>query len=369
MGKRDYYEVLELDRGTDQASIKKAYRTLAMKYHPDKNPGDEQAAERMKEINEAYAVLSDTQKRQLYDTYGHQGLEGYTQEDIFRNVDFSTIFREFGLGDIFGFGGSPFDSIFGRTSTRRRSSGKGADLRYDLSVTLEEVAHGDEKTITFTKESTCPGCRGTGAEAGGLVGCDACRGTGQEVREHRSGFTVIRQVTTCRACNGSGNLVTEQCSTCDGTGSIEEDSEIKVQIPPGATDGHTIGVAGEGRRGPELPGDLYVVLHVEDHPLFERRGDDLFLQQDIEITDAALGAEIEIPSLNGGLQLDIPEGTQTGTVFRIQGSGIPHLDGYGTGDEYVVVNVVTPTGLGTDERRLLEEIRKIRAKFGGNTNE
>ena len=369
MAKRDYYEVLESDRGADQASIKKAYRALAMKFHPDKNPGDEQAAERMKAINEAYAVLSDTQKRQLYDTYGHSGLEGYTQEDILRNVDFSNIFRESGLGDIFGFGGSPFDSIFGRTSTRQRSSSKGADLRYDLHVTLEEVASGEEKTINFTKESTCPGCRGTGAEAGGLMGCDACRGSGQEVREHRSGFTVIRQVTTCRACSGSGNVVTERCGTCDGTGTIEEDSEITVKIPPGATDSHAAKVAGEGQRGPDLPGDLYVVLHVEDHPLFERRGDDLLLQKDIAMTDAALGARIEIPSLNGGSHVDIPEGTQTGAVFQLKGKGIPHLDGYGTGDEYVVVNVVTPTDLRPGERRLLEELRDIWAKSGGDTNE
>jgi molecular chaperone DnaJ len=369
VAKRDYYEVLEIDRGVDQASIKKAYRGLAMKYHPDRNPGDDHAAERMKEINEAYAVLSDAQKRQLYDAYGHSGLEGYTQEDILRNVDFSNIFRESGLGDIFGFGGTPFDGIFGRSSTRQKSSGKGADLRYDLTVTLEEVASGEEKTVAFTRESACPGCRGTGAEAGGLKGCDACRGSGQEVREHRSGFTVIRQVTTCSACSGNGSVVTESCGTCDGTATIEEDCEIKVGVPPGATDGHPVRVAGEGQRGPDLSGDLYVVLHVEDHPLFERRGDDILLRKDIAMIDAALGARMEVPSLNGGSHVDIPEGTQTGTVFQLKGKGIPHLDGYGTGDEYVVVNVVTPTDLSSGERRLLEGLRDIWAESGGDEDE
>ncbi|MFQ5872588.1 MAG: molecular chaperone DnaJ [Dehalococcoidia bacterium] len=366
MAKRDYYEALGVDRRADDAYIKKAYRNLAMKHHPDRNPGDTAAAERMKEINEAYAVLSDPQKRRLYDTYGHAGLEGYSQEDIFRGVDFSTMFREFGLGDVFGFGDSLFDSFFGRTSTRRRGPQKGADLRYDLSVTLEEVAEGAEKTVKLTTEATCPGCRSTGAEVDGLAQCGVCQGTGQVVREHRSGFGVLRQITTCDTCRGRGSIVTEACKTCNGNGIIEDSREFQVNVPAGAESGHAIRLPGEGQRGPDLPGDLYVVLNVQEHTLFQRKDDDIYLQQEIDVTEAALGAQIEVPSLNGTTTLEIPEGTQTGTVFKIREKGIPHLSGHGRGDEYVVVKVMTPAGLSPREKQLLREFRDLRAESGGN---
>jgi len=369
MAKRDYYEVLGIDRNADETAIKKAYRSLAMKYHPDRNPGDAEAVERMKEINEAYAVLTDAHKRQLYDTYGHAGLEGYTQADIFRGVDFSSLFKEFGLGDMFGFGGGLFDSFFGRRTTTRRGPRKGADLRYDLTVTLEEVAFGIEKVIELPRVEQCPTCSGTGAEADGLERCSSCQGTGQIVREQRSGYSVFRQITVCGRCHGQGKVVKKACKECEGKGVIEKATEIKVTIPAGADTGYQIRVEGEGEKGEGLPGDLYVVLHVEKHPIFERHSDDIYLQQEIALTTAALGGRVEVAGLNGNLNLDVPEGTQTGTVFRIENEGIPHVDGYGKGDEYVVVKVATPTNLSRKEKELLKEFERLRQQSGGESRE
>ena len=227
MSKRDYYEVLGIAKGADNAAIKKAYRNLAMQYHPDRNPGDGEAAEKMKEINEAYAVLSDGHKRSLYDTYGHAGLEGYSQDDLFRGVDFSSLFREFGLGDIFGFGDGIFDGLFGRRTTSRRGPLKGADLRYNLSLTLEDVAFGVEKTIELPRTEKCKSCNGTGAEPGGLEQCEACQGTGQIVKEQRSGYSVFRQISGCSKCRGSGKIVKEACKHCEGEGVIQDTEEIE----------------------------------------------------------------------------------------------------------------------------------------------
>jgi molecular chaperone DnaJ len=369
MEKRDYYEVLGIGRDADETAIKKAYRSLAMKYHPDRNPGDGHAAEKMKEINEAYAVLSDNEKRRLYDTYGHAGLQGLTQEDIFRGVDFSSIFREFGLSDIFGFGDSLFDSFFGRRTTSRRGPRKGADLRYDLSVTLEEVALGTEKTIELRRTETCTACNSTGAKLGGLAQCQSCRGTGQIVKEQRSGFSIFRQITTCGKCRGKGTIVKELCEECKGKGFIEKPEKLVVSIPAGADTGYRIRVEGKGDQGKDLPGDLYIILNREKHPIFERHGDDIYLQQDISFTTAALGGEIEVPSLNGTLTLDIPEGTQTGSVFRIAGKGIINIDGHGRGDEYVVVKVITPTNLSNKEKELLRQFERLRQKSGDGKHE
>lgn len=367
--KKDYYEVLGIDSNADEAAIKKAYRNLAMKYHPDRNPGDAQAVEKMKEINEAYAILSDVEKRRLYDIYGHAGLEGYTQEEIFRGVDFSSLFREFGLRDFFGFGDSLFDTFFGRRTATRRSPRKGADLRYDLSVSLEEAAFGAEKTIELPKVEQCPSCNGTGAEPDGLPTCETCGGTGQIVREQRSGYSVFRQISVCGKCRGKGKVVRKPCKECEGKGAIEKKKEILVRIPAGADTGYSIRVEGEGEKGEDVPGDLYVVLHVEKHPIFERHSDDIYLQKDIAFTTAALGGEIRVPALDGELKLDIPEGTQTGAVFRIENEGIPHIDSHGRGDEYVVVKVVTPTHLSRKEKELLREFQKLRQKLEGDKNE
>ena len=369
MPKRDYYEVLGINRSADNTATKKAYRTLAMKYHPDKNPGDTQAVEKMKGINEAYAVLSDPQKRRLYDAYGHAGLEGYSQEDIFKGADFSSLFREFGLGGIFGFDDSLFGNFFGQTTTQRRGPRRGADLRNGLNVTLEQVAKGIEKRLELPREVTCPGCRGSGAEADGLDHCAACNGSGQMVKEQMAGFGVIRQITTCNACHGNGRIVKAPCKTCDGRGVTRETSQIQITIPPGADSGHRIRVPGEGERGEDLPGDLYIVLNVEEHPLFERHGDDVYLQQEIDFTTAALGGEIEVPSLNGNIAVDISEGTQTGAGLKVEGQGIPHLNGYGKGDEYVVVKVITPTDLSPREKELLKQFKELRPKAASPNHE
>ncbi len=363
MAKRDYYEVLGVDRGADAAAIKKAYRNLAMQYHPDRNPGDCEAAERMKEVNEAYAVLCDPRKRSLYDNYGHAGLEGYTQEDIFRGVDFSSIFREFG----FGFGDGLFDGLFGRRGGGRRGPRRGADLRYDLRLTLEEAAAGLEKTIELSRTSPCPACQGTGAPAGGLEGCSSCRGTGQMVREQRSGYGVVRQITVCGDCRGRGQIVRQPCPDCGGMGLAEARKELRVEVPAGADAGYAIRIDGEGEAGADgLAGDLYVVVDLERHPIFERHGDDIYLQHDVAFPAAALGGEAVVPGLGGELKVEIPEGAQTGAVIRIAGQGMPRPGKRGRGDQYVVLRVVTPTRLSREEKDLLKQFQRLREKSNGS---
>ncbi len=356
MAKRDYYEVLGIGKNADEVTIKRAYRNLAMKYHPDKNPGDAQAAGKMKEINEAYAVLSDRKKRRLYDTYGHAGLEGYTAEDIFKGVDFADLFREF------GFGGSIFDSFFGR-GTRRRGRRKAADLRYNLDVTLDEVAFGAEKKVDLPRIKVCPDCRGTGAKEGGLIECRSCHGSGQKVVEQRSGYSIFRQISTCGDCRGRGKVITDPCEQCGGQGSLEKVRQVPVQIPKGAYSGYKIRIEGEGEQGDEMtePGDLYIVLEVQKHPIFERHGDDIFVPKEIGFPLAALGGKIDdVPSLEGNLELEIFAGTQAGTLFRIMDKGIPHLANSGRGDLYVITKVITPTDLTEKEQELLREFDKVR---------
>lgn len=361
MAKRDYYEILGVDRDADEATIKRAYRSLAMKYHPDRNPGDRQAIEKMKEINEAYAVLSDREKRRLYDTYGHAGLEGFTTADLYRGVDFTSLFREFGLGDFdFGFGDTIFDSLFATRRTTRRQR-RGADITYELEVTLEDVALGSKKQIEVPTTRTCNLCLGTGAGRDGLKTCERCKGTGQIVFEQRSGYTVFRQISICNKCRGTGSIITEPCSVCSGKGVVVEMKEITVHIPKGADTGYVIRIPGEGEIGENhtSPGDLYVVLKVQKHPYFERRGDDIYIVKEITFAQAALGAEVEVPTLNGNRKLEIPAGTQTDTVFKISGEGIPRLDSRGRGDLYVTVKVVTPQNLTEEEKKLLREFDRL----------
>jgi molecular chaperone DnaJ len=362
MAKRDYYEVLGVGRDADPASIKKAYRNLAMQYHPDRNPGNGEAAEKMKEVNEAYAVLCDPQKRSLYDVYGHAGLEGYTQEDIFGGVDFSSLFREFG----FGFGDSIFDGLFGRRVSGRRAPRRGADLRYDLSVTLEEVASGVEKTIEIPRVSACSSCSGTGAQADGLETCRKCGGKGQIVSEHRSGYGVVRQIAGCGECHGRGRTVKKPCKDCEGKGVVETSKEFKISITAGADTGYSVREEGEGEPGRDgLSGDLYIVVNVERHPLFERHGDDIYLQHDISFVTAALGGQAHVPGLGGDVRVDIAEGTQTGAVARVPGRGMPRLGKRGRGDQYVVLRVVTPTYLTREEKELLQQFQELRQKHDG----
>lgn len=357
MQKRDYYEILQISKDCSESEIKRAYRGLAMKYHPDRNQNDQQAVAKMKEINEAYAVLSDSHKRQLYDTYGHAGLEGYSASDIFGGIDFDSLFREFGLGS-FGFGGSIFDSFFGSGRTATRQHQRGADLQYDLEVTLEEVYAGVEKQIEIPHSKNCKSCQGSGAKKGGLKTCERCQGSGQIIKQQKSGFGIFRQISTCGACHGSGSVVKEKCEACQGKGVLHELSQVSVTIPRGADSGYHVKIEGEGESGSSGadPGDLYVVVNVKKHEIFERHGDDIYLKQDISLVDAALGGELDnLPSLNGYLKLEIPEGTQSGDVLRLMNKGIPHLKGPGQGDLYVLAKVVTPTNLSDRQKELLKE--------------
>lgn len=361
MTKRDYYEILGVARDADEATIKRAYRSLAMKYHPDRNPGDKQAIEKMKEINEAYAVLTDPEKRRLYDAYGHAGLEGYSTADIYRGIDFDSIFREFGLSDFgFGFGDSIFDSVFG-TGKSGRGRSKGADLRYDLEVGLEDIAFGANKQIELQRTRPCNLCLGSGASPRGLIACDRCKGTGQIVFERRSGYSIFRQINACSKCRGTGNIVTEKCSVCQGNGLIYESKEIQIKVPQGADDGYVIKVRGEGEPGGDgaAPGDLYVVLRLKKHPSFEKHGDDLYTTKEISFVQAALGDKIEIQGLYGPVRVDIPEGTQTDTVLRIPNQGLPRFGGESKGDLYVRVKIVTPQNLTHKEKELLREFDKL----------
>lgn len=356
--KRDYYEVLNVPKNATKEEIKRAYRQLALKYHPDRNKSPD-AEEKFKEISEAYAVLSDDEKRMQYDQLGHEGISSrYTWDDIFRGADFDRIFRDLG----FDFGGfdTIFDMFFGG-ARRRYGPQKGADLRYDLEITLEEAAFGLKKEIEFPGTDVCKTCNGTGAKPGtGPKKCPKCNGTG-EIRHSRNfGYTLFTEIETCSECHGRGTFIENLCRDCNGTGTVQRLRKIKLKIPPGIDDGYNLRLRGKGepgiRGGPN--GDLYIVVHVKPHKIFKRRGSNLLYEAQISFPQAALGAKIEIPTLNGKAKLKIPAGTQTGTLFRLKGKGIPHLHGWGRGDQLVRVIVQTPTNLTRHQRELLIELAK-----------
>jgi molecular chaperone DnaJ len=357
--KRDYYEVLNVPRNASKEDIKKAYRQLALKYHPDRNKSPE-AEEKFKEISEAYAVLSDDDKRMQYDQFGHEGISGrYTWEDIFRDADFESIFRDLG----FGFGGfdSIFDMFFGGRAHRRYGPQKGADLRYDLELTLEEAAFGFNKDIEVPSFDVCTTCHGSGAQPGtGPKKCPKCNGAG-EIRHTKSfGFTYFTEIETCNECNGKGVFVENICRDCKGSGSVQRLRMIKLKIPPGIDDGYSLRLSGEGKPGNEggPKGDLYVVVHVKPHKIFKREGSDIFCEAHVGFPQAALGTEIYVPTLDGKAKIKIPAGTQSGTLFRLKGKGVPHLHGWGRGDQFVKVVVQTPTKLTRRQKELLMELAK-----------
>jgi len=362
--KRDYYEILGVKKDATLEEIKKAYRELALRYHPDRVPPEQkkEAEEKFKEISEAYAVLSDSQKRALYDQYGHAGIDQrYAYEDIFKGADFSSIFED--LTD-FGFGRSIFDEIFGdlgfdifggRTKSTHRAK-RGRDLEVSVNITLEEAAKGTEKLINVVRYETCSICHGTGAKPGTKkVSCPKCRGSGYNVSS--SGFFQIRQA--CSRCRGEGEIIQTPCSECKGEGRIRINRKIKVKIPAGVdTDSH-LRIRGEGEQGTLGRGDLYVIINVEPHPVFQRSGNDILVQVDISIAKAILGGEVEVPTLNGKVKMRIPAGTQAGKIFRLKGKGIGDLYGRGVGDELVRVNIVIPTNLTAEQRRLIEEFARL----------
>ena len=347
-GKRDYYEILGVSRSATPEEIKKAYRKIAVQWHPDKNPDNKhEAEERFKEAAEAYSVLSDTNKRSQYDRFGHAGVSGPGAGgfDPSAFTEFSDI-----LGDFFGFG-----DLFGGAGGRRTRSNRGADIRHDLNITFEEAAFGVKKKIKISRTETCSTCHGSGPKTGtSPVVCRSCGGAGQ-VRFQQSFLTIAR---TCPTCGGAGKVITDPCKDCRGEGRTRVEKTLSVTIPAGVDSDNHLRVSGEGEAGVQggPSGDLYVVIHVQEHAIFERREDHLVCTVPISFSQAALGAEIPVQTLEGEEPLTIPEGTQTGARFRLKGKGIPHLNGHGRCDLYVFVRVVTPTKLTHEQRQLLEQL-------------
>ena len=354
MTKRDYYEVLGVSRNATEQEIKSAYRRLAVRYHPDKNPGDPEAEEKFKEAAEAYSVLSDPERRALYDRYGHAGVSGSGAgaSSGWSTTGFGGI--EDILNDFFGFG-----EVFGGRGARRQAPQRGADLRFDVEISLEEAAQGATRTIRIPRLETCHACRGTGAMPGTQPeACPTCGGIGQ-VRYQQGFFSVAR---TCATCRGAGRVVRTPCRECHGAGRLEREKTLEVKIPAGVETGSRIRIAGEGEAGERggPPGDLYIVINVCEHERFERQGNNLYINVPISFAQAALGEQIAAPTLDGAQEtLRIPPGTQTGTVFRLKGHGMPILGGRGRGDLFVSVTVVTPTSLTREQRRLLEQLAEI----------
>jgi molecular chaperone DnaJ len=357
---RDYYEILGVKKTASTDEIKQAYRQLALKYHPDRVVESEkkQAEERFKEISEAYAVLSDVNKRNLYDQYGHAGIDQkYTTEDIFRGADFGSIFEDlssFGAGSIFEelFGG--FD-VFGAEKSQRGSRSRrarGNDLHFELEITLEEAASGVEKIITVPRLEACSTCRGSGLKPGTKrKTCPNCRGSGRIARS--SGFFSI--ATTCPHCQGQGFIIDNPCSDCRGKGATSKQKRIQVKVPAGVDSGSRLRLTGEGDAAGGERGDLYISLAVKPHQVFKRRENDIILNLDVSFLKLILGADIDVPTLDGKVTMKIPAGTQPDKIFRIRGKGISDLHGRGQGDELVVVNVVIPSRLTSRQRQLLEE--------------
>jgi molecular chaperone DnaJ len=345
MAKRDYYEVLGLDRSATAEDIKKAYRKLAVKYHPDKNPGDKTAEDRFKELGEAYEALSDPQRRAAYDQYGHSAFDPRMRAGGGRGGGFR--------------GGSIFDDLFGG-GTPRDPTGpqRGSDLRYDMEIGFEEAVLGCEKEVSLTKLEGCDQCRGTGAETGSSTKvCPVCGGRGQVISS-RGIFSIAQ---TCSRCEGAGRVIEKPCRTCHGAGRRERTSKIKIKIPAGVDTGARLRSVGNGEAGVRggHAGDLYVVLHVKAHEIFQRDGDDLICEVPIRFVDAALGGDIEVPTLTGKAQIKVPAGTQNGTVFRLKGKGARNLQGYGNGDLHVRVTVEVPTHLNAAQKAKLQEFADL----------
>jgi len=353
---KDYYKILGVEKTATKEEIKKAYKNLAKKYHPDLNK-EAGAAEKFKELNEAAAVLADDEKRKQYDEYGTtaeqfgQGFQGYDFSDFMSgsNFDFDSIFESF-----FG-GGNPFGA------RRRRGPRRGADLRYDMEITLEEAATGATKHIIVPRLESCSKCHGSGAESeSDMVNCHDCNGSGTKRQTQRTPFGIFSTTTTCGKCRGQGKYVKKECQICDGTGVIKKTRKLEIKIPAGAEESTNLRVAGEGEAGEKgaPAGDLYIVIHVKQHDAFERHGDDIYAKVPIPFTIAALGGEIEVPTLDGRAKLKIPAGTQNNTIFRMKGKGIPYLHGHGTGNENVEVIIEVPEKLTKKQKELLKEFEK-----------
>jgi molecular chaperone DnaJ len=352
--KRDYYEVLGVERNADEGAIKSAYRRLAHQYHPDKNPGSHEAEDRFKEASEAYEVLSDPDRRARYDRFGHAN--GNFQDFGFGGAGAATINDIF--GDIFG-------EMFGGGGRRARARTRGSDLRYHLEIAFEEAAFGTTSRITIPRPRACAKCKGSGAKPGtGPRTCPTCGGAG-EIRLTQGFFSIAR---TCHHCQGQGRVIADKCPDCGGAGATREEAQVEVKVPPGVDTGTRLKLGGEGEPAPVSggsPGDLYVVVQVREHPVFTREDTEILCEMPISFTQAALGASIDVPTLDGPSKLKIPAGTQTGKVFRLKGKGVPSLQGGGRGDQHVRIFVETPTQLTSAQRQLLEQFA---ATSGEQTN-
>jgi molecular chaperone DnaJ len=368
--KRDYYEVLGVDKGASADEIKKAYRKLAMKYHPDRNPGDKAAEEKFKEANEAYEVLSDDQKRKTYDQFGHAGMEGGFGggaggfngfgggsggfEDIFSDI-FSSFGGSGGFGGFGGFGGG----------SRQRGPSRGSDMKININLTFKESVFGTTKKIKIKHKEACPTCGGSGAKSGSDVKtCDKCGGSGQVTMRQQTAFGTIQQTVVCDKCHGEGKIVANPCPTCGGSGIVDKERTLEIKIPAGVDDSSVLPLKGQGNAGRNggAKGDLYVYMSIKQDPLFKRDGDDIYFDIPITFAQAALGAEIIVPTVDGKVKLKVPEGTQTGKVFRLKNKGVPNVNGYGKGDQYVTVKVETPQKLNKKEKDLLRQFDNMTGK-------
>ena len=362
--KRDYYEILGVEKKAPLDEIKSAYRKLAMQYHPDRNKALD-AEEKFKEISEAYAVLSDQNKRQQYDLYGHPGIDmRYSQEDIFRGAapDIEDILRDFGAGGFGGFGrgGGIFDIFSG--GGRREGPRRGSDMLYELSINLEEAASGKTVELEVPRTEACDVCKGSGAKPGtSPKTCPACRGSGQVSRTQSTPFGRFMTTSTCGTCRGSGEIIDAPCTICHGSGTVQRRRRIEVKIPPGVDTGSRLRVHGEGEAGGKggPQGDLYVEINIRPHSIFTRHEDDIILEAAISFTQAALGDEIIVPTLDGKIKMKIPPGTQNGNVFRLKNKGIPSLHISGKGDQLVKIKVEVPTKLNERQKQLLREFAEI----------
>lgn len=361
--KRDYYEVLGVPKNADKDQIKNSYRKLAMQYHPDRNKSPE-AEEKFKEISEAYAVLSDEAKRAQYDRFGHEGIQGrYSTEDIFRTANFDEILRDLGFGGFGGFGGSIFDMFFGNMTGSGRGARRGADLRYDLDVSLEQVAAGLSTEIEIPRTERCSVCKGTGARPGSSPRvCTECGGRGQVQRVSSSGFAQFVRIETCRNCRGKGEVLDNPCRDCKGSGTVQRTRKITVKIPPGIENESSLRLRGEGDAGESgnTAGDLYVVCHVLPHKIFTREEGDLHCSVSLDMASAALGTSVKVPTIDGtGAEIIIPAGTQNGTTLKLKGKGIPLMGSPNKGNELVTVSVLIPSRLTDKQKDLLKQFKQI----------
>lgn len=359
MAKRDYYEVLEITKTATVEEIKKAYRKKAIQYHPDKNPGDKSAEDKFKEAAEAYEILSDADKKARYDRFGHAGMGGAAGGGgghYGGNMNMDDIFEHFGdiFGDAFGFGGQ-------RSRGGQRAVHRGSNIRIKVKLTLEEVANGVTKKIKVNKNISCDSCKGSGAKNGNYKTCTTCNGAGRVTRIQDTFLGRMQTQQTCPACGGEGKTITDKCTKCFGDGVVRSEEIIEIKIPAGVAEGMQLNVQGKGNAGPRngVPGDLLVVIEEQEHEHFVRDGENLYYNLNINIADAALGAEIEVPTLGGKAKIKIAAGTQSGKVLKLKGKGLPSVQGYKTGDLLVTVYVWTPQNLSKEEKQLLEKIRTM----------